>query len=250
MSHQRVEYAGGMNLAAVHESRRGVLARAPAWWRQLSGGRARSAPDHKCHPQPKASSTQPAPVGWVWGLAVAGLSMPCRMRPGGDVLPEQWRGEALRLVAEQANRGGGSIPLLWDHGGPQLARNVGTDLLLRVVDLHGTQALAFEARLRECPASQRALEHLEAGLVGVSVEFNYGHSYVVDRPGIGQVRIIDRANLLGIALVPRASGTKAAYAAATAAGRRGASISGSRALRDEVQHRAWHELTKQAQAAR
>jgi len=249
MSTPRIEFAGGSDLAAIQANRSHVLARAPAWVRQISDRRLRAAAAAKASSTsaPRASA---GTAGWVWGLGAAGVSVPVRLPADPQDRPEQFNTEALEQMARQANRAGGDVPLVWDHHGPVLARNLGTDLVLRVVDLFGQPALAFEARLRQSPAAKLALEQLQAGLLGVSLEFNSSKSHLADRPGIGLVRVISQANLLGIALVPRASGTKAAYPACTAAGRQGGGIGPSTAMRDAVRHRAWEQLTRQAQAMR
>jgi hypothetical protein len=244
-SHLPIEFAGGGDLTRVHESRAAALARAPAWVRQLAKSRQRSGPA-KAAPRPQPSVRSSSVAGWVWGLCAGGVSVPCSTANDPHDLPEQFRSDALEGMAKQANSGSGSIRLLWGHGGAELARNSGLDLMLRVVDLFGQPGLALEARLRHSPAAQQALEQLEQGLVGVSLEFARSSSYRSHRPGIGSLRIIDHAELLGIALVPRGSGSKPAYPACTASGRRGAAAGCGPAIKDAVRHRAWQELTEQA----
>jgi hypothetical protein len=239
-----IHYAGGANLELAHQSRAGVLARAPAWVRQLSQAK------QPAMARPKASapvaSRSSSGAGWVWGLAVCGISEPCRSASDSEHLPEMFRTDALERLAQQINSGDGSVRLLWGHGGPEICRNSRLDLVARQVDVHQHPSLSFQARLRESPAVQQAVRLMGQDLVGVSVEFDSPRSYQTELRGHGRVRVVTSARLLAIALVPKGSGMRAAYSACTAMGRQGDHVGCSPAMRDAVRHRAWRELLEQA----
>jgi hypothetical protein len=220
------------------------LRNAPSWVRQAIV----ATPQAKriVAPQPTVARSSASVAGWCVGLASCGISVPVRSTTDGQTLPEQFRDDALERMAKAANSGGGRLRLTWGHDGAELCRNQNLDLVMRVVDMFGQPALSFQARLRDSLATRKALDVLEAELVGVSLEFTSGRSKVIERPGIGPVRIVIDAELVGIALVPRGSGSRAAYPACTAAGKRGSSMGPSPSLRDAVRHRAWRELTDQA----
>ena len=239
-----IHYAGGAGLELAHASRAGVLARAPVWVRQLA--QAKQPAVAKPQANPTAASRSSSVAGWVWGLAVCGTSEPCRAASDGEQLPEMFRTDALEQLAKQIGSGDGSVRLLWGHGGPELCRNSGLDLMARLVDVHQHPSLSFQARLRHSPAVEKALRLMGQDLVGVSVEFHGPRSYQVERPGHGRVRVVTGGELRAIALVPKGSGMRAAYSACTAMGRQGDHVGCSPAMRDAVRHRAWRELLEQA----
>lgn len=238
----RIEHAGGSSMQGAIIARSGVVERAPKWWRDLA---ARSG-GGKVAPVPRGKQAPAKAIGWVCGLACGGVSLPCRSATDSRDLPEQFHPDALLDMAQQCNSQKRHIGLLWGHNGPEVTSNAHMDLLLRMVTLYGMPALAMDARIRSTQAGQKALEQLEAGLLGISICFRKSSHYHAERPGYGITRVITSAELDHIALVPKGSSMRAAYPACTAKGERTQSVGPSGQLRDAVMDRARDHFKAQA----
>lgn len=237
-----LEYAGGPTVVVPSSSRAAVLRRAPEWWRRLAEGTA-SARQQAPASSPKWS---PPPVaGWLYAVACAGVSSPAYAAADKRNMPEQFTDAALADMAQQGNGGKTPIPLQLGHNGPTLVTTSGLNMLFRVHEVFG---LCLEARLTDTALNRRVLEDLERGVLGVSVSYVYRDGWTVDRRGFGTVRIVNRAKLLHVALLPRDSGVKPAYPACWASGRRGGGPGCPPAVKDTARRAAYLELVRQAGA--
>lgn len=237
-----VQYAGGATMDAVNASRRGVLATAPKWVRDLAGRRMstpRTTPAHK----PATRSARKF-AGWVSGVACVGVSRPAYAARDGRHLPEQFSPAGLRSLMSTAYRAGHRTELQWGHNGPTLASVEGLDLTFRIHERYG---LCFDARLPDTPLARQVLAELERGLLGVSIAYVGGSGWLVERSGIGTVRVVDEgARLDHIAILARGTNLRPAYAACRASGRSGESVGPARELRQAVELAAWDEIVRQA----
>lgn len=238
----RIEHAGGVSMHGAILARSGVVERAPKWWRDL----ATRSVGAKAPASPKAKQEPAKAIGWVFGLACAGVSLPCRSATDARDLPEQFHDDALMDLAQQCNSQKRHIGLLWGHSGHEVASNDHMDLLLRMVNLYGMPALAMDARIRSTQAGQKALEQLEAGLLGISICFRKSSHYHAERSGYGITRVITAAQLDHIALIPKGSSMRPAYPACTAKGERSTSIGPSSQMRELVLDRARDQFKAQA----
>jgi hypothetical protein len=240
-----IEHAAGMTSGSV-VTRQHVISRAPKWWRDLAAG-GKPAAKRAASPLP-ASVANRAPlgvIGWIYGLACCGVSLPCRSATDSQELPEQFHTDALQSLVEQANKSR-SIFLRLGHEGPAVASNGGTDLILQMATVAGMPAVAMEARVRATQAGTKAMRGFDVGLMGVSICFRSPKHYHAERPGYGLVRVITSAQLDHIALVPKGTAMRAAYPACMASGSTTCTVGPSPAMRHVVMHRAFDELASQA----
>lgn len=197
--------------------------------------------------QAKPVSQQPPArrfAGWIYGVACCGVSEPAYSSADGKTLREQFTPACFADIVKQSMKR--AIPLTWGHGGRTLVESGWSlDLLFRVHDLYG---LTFEARLSDTPFHRQVLETLERGPVGLSVGYLSGSGWTVERNGVGPVRIIDRATLHHLALLPDAKQSPA-YRACWASGVRGNRLGCPADVRQTAQRKAYNELIRQAQAA-
>ena len=242
----QLEFAGAASPAALAESRRAVLARAPLWVRNLANRGLRAAAAQKfSQTRPgRAKATPPAKprwAGWIAGIACSGVSSPVDVPGDPKRLREQFTDAGLRALL---NRGGRDIPLTWGHGGRTLCSTRGLDLVLNVRPLLG---LYFQARLRDTAENRQALRDIgEDEVIGVSVAFAGAKGWRVERDDLGEIRIIDSATIDHLALVPRSSGMKPAYPAAWAAAAIGHRDLCPVAVTTKAQLAAYAELKRQA----
>ena len=191
------------------------LRNAPAWVR--SGISPKAAP-----PRSIAAPAKPPQekrfAGWVAGCCAPGVSRPAFSHLDRETLPEQFTGRAWDSIIAQVRSCTMPVSLRWKHGGPVLAA-APFDLTFR---MDRTCGLVFEARLAEGKLEQLVLDELDAPAgLGVSVGYRKAKQWIVDRDGVGRVRVIDDCVLDHIALLPRASEFGAAYPAARAYGAKG-----------------------------
>ena len=246
-----LEYAGWAAHDDHRMTRAAVIARAPEWWRKLADNGLRSAAAAKASPVAHAAARSPAPpktLGWVCGIACCGVSDPVTLAGSGTTLHETVQTEALADMAKQAGSGKRSIPLRWGHVGETVTTNAGLNLLFRVRQVAGFDALFFEARLLDTVLNRRVLKDFEQGVLGASMSFNRADAWKTERRGYGPVRVIRRARLDHLALLPRESKEKPAYRAAWAAGRCSSGPGCPSALRATVEAIAFEELVRQARA--
>jgi len=241
MKHQ-IEYAGGGNLQAVMESRAAAIASAPAWVRE---GNEKGREPARASARPSATPAAARRIaGWLAGCACPGVSVPAYSKRDSKSLPEQFTENAVAGFVQQWARGT-EVPLCWKHGGPVLAHSV-LDVSLSSNSITG---LEFTARLEDTDLARLALEQLTArGGVAVSIGYNSStaRQWHVERDGIGTVRVIDRAELHHIALIPSTSGLLPAYRGARAFGVRGARLGCPPELRDRSRAAAYEVVKSQA----
>ena len=242
-----IEYAGGVELSGLQTSRRGIIDRAPAWWRSLA---QRNAPTSSSSSPPTPPPTKPAATrsrkyaGWVSGVACVGVSSPAYCARDGRKLCEQFTPEGLAAMVATAYRSKQPVELQWGHGGEVLASTMQLDLTFRVDHRYG---LCFDARLADSPLARQVLRELERGLLGVSIAYSGGKAWYAEREHVGTVRVVDGAKLHHIALLERRDTLKPAYEACYASGRSGDAIGPAQELRTKAESRAWEELIRQAQ---
>lgn len=253
MSKVQIERAGGVGVADL--SRRGVLARAPAWWRELAqrGGSAQAASPKASPAKPKASPAKPtarakAPViGWLAGTCCPGVSKPCYGVVDHLTLPEQFTGNAWRSMLEQLRTGSLDVPLRRGHDGPVLATSRTLDLVFTINPVYG---LEFEARLRDTPECRKVLDEITASGWGVSIGFKRGKQWTVERDGVGTVRVINDAVLDHIAIIDGMTNRRAAYPAARCHAARSTSVACPSRLQSDSHGWAFRVLAMQAGATR
>lgn len=197
------------------------LRNAPTWVRQCVTGCA--AAGNPARPAAKSPAPPAAArwVGWIAGTCCPGVSKPAYQHRDGETLPEQFTTACWQRMLDRVQRGSQPATLRWEHRGDTLAV-APFDLTLAV---DRTCGLQFEARLRAGDRTRQVLDEIDtvAGL-GVSVGYKPLEQWVVERDGIGRVRVIDDAVLHHIALIPRGKDYGPAYAAARAYGARGGSL--------------------------
>lgn len=242
MNGLQIERAGGITLAEV--DRRGVLARAPAWWRELAqrGGNATANPMRDTTPH-----ARPAVIGWLSGVCCPGVSKPCHGHVDGLTLPEQFTPRAWDAMLAQVRSCKVEVPLRHGHHGPVLATTRGLDL---VFTMHPVYGLEFEARLRDTAACRAVLDAIGPTGWGVSIGFTRGKQWTVHRDGVGRVRVIDDAVLDHIAVVDGTANRSAAYPAARCHAMRTTATLCPRALKASTHGWAVRILAMQAGAKR
>jgi hypothetical protein len=135
------------------------------------------------------------------------------------------------------------VELQWGHDGEILASTIDLDLTFRVDHRYG---LCFDARLADTPLARKVLGYLERGLLGVSIAYGGGEGWLVERDGIGTVRVVDGAKLAHVALLEHRETLRPAYPACYASGRAGDFVGPPSELRWKAESRAWEELVRQA----
>jgi hypothetical protein len=243
----KIEYAGGITIEDVNNSRRGVLARAPAWWRQLAerGGAAASSTGKTSKPTAKPSArAKPAVIGWIAGVACPGVSRPlAHCRKDGETTPEQFTPEALHRMLAKAYGKGRDVPVTFGHDGPVIATMRSLDVILHVEPITG---LEFEVRLRDNEIGRKVLAEIDGRSLGVSIGFDVGSSWIVERDGIGRLRVVDDADLHHVAILPRSATLKPVYAGARCYGAKGGGIGCPTVLYRDARAWAFRLIKEQA----
>jgi phage head maturation protease len=241
-----LEYAGGISDAAFSSDKRLKTRNAPQWWLRLADCGLRSAAMEK-HDHARPGRVKPTPsasprwAGWIAGVACAGVSEPAYSPADRLTLREQFTDDALAAIVKQLRH---EVPLRWGHNGPTLCSTRGLDMILTVRPLMG---LTFTARLRDTDQNRRVMRDIgEDEVIGVSIGFTGARGWKVERDGIGTVRIVNSATIDHVALLPRGSGLKPAYAAAWAAASVGHRDLCPSATRTKAELRAYAELKRQA----
>lgn len=221
MSGLHIERAGGIGLGAVQRS--GVLARAPAWWRQLAerGGAAAAASSTSKPSKPTAkpaARAKPPVIGWIAGTCCPGVSRPlAHCRSDGETLPEQFTPAALERMLATAASGTG-VPVTFGHNGPVIATTRSLDVMLRVDRITG---LEFDVRVRDTEIGRKVLAEIEGRSLGVSIGFDNVESWIVERDGLGRLRVVNDCRLHHVAILPRSATLKPVYAGARCYGLKG-----------------------------
>ena len=244
-----IEFAGGTTIEHVDASRRSILSRAPLWWRQLAErGTTRQADPRgpaAAAPPVRASRpvNKPAPViGWVAGVCCPGVSRPAHSTEDGETLPEQFTPRCMESILAQA-RSGSAIVLTWNHDGPVIASSRDLDLLFRMDRITG---LEFEARLRDTPLGRKVLAEIDGRSLGVSIGFHKTRSWIVDRDGIGRMRVVDECRLHHVAVLERTATLRPIYSGARCYGVDDSGLACPQHLRQSAQAWAFREIAAQA----
>jgi hypothetical protein len=212
------------------------LRNAPAWVRaRMNPSKPASAakPVKPAAPVKPHSRSLPPVIGWIAGTCCPGVSRPAFAVHDGERLPEQFTPRALEMILSQS-RSGAKIPLTWGHGGPVIASSDHLDLLFRMERITG---LEFDARLRGTKLAREVLAEIEGRSLGVSIGFDKTKSWIVERDGVGRMRVVDEASLDHVAVLPRSATLRPAYSGARCYGAKGASVGCPGELRTSA--RAW-----------
>jgi hypothetical protein len=236
------------------------LRNAPAWVRAAAkvAGRAVSpsqpvskpvsTPAAKPVSKPQARAKAPV-IGWLAGTCCPGVSRPCPSSKDSERLPEQFTPRAWETMLAQVRfvKGEG-VPLTLGHDGPVIARSGDLDLTFSIDRFAG---LEFEARLRDTPAGRKVLDAIGTSSLGVSIGYRKSTQWIVERDGIGRVRIIDDAILDHIALIAeKGTNRRAAYSAARCYGRRSTGVGCPRDARESARSWAFQVVREQAGCSR
>ena len=232
----------------------------PEWRRNVAAARGVSASpiDRPAwHQQPESLATAPsvgakpsrpqtrslAPViGWVAGVCCPGVSRPAHCTEDGETLPEQFTGRCMESICEQA-RTGCEISLTWNHDGPEIVSSRGLDLLFRV---DRTVGLEFEARLRDTPLGRKVLGEIDGRSLGVSIGFHRSRSWIVERDGVGRMRVVDECRLHHVAVLECSATLRPAYSGARCYGAKDSGPGCPQHLRHAAQSFAFREIVAQA----
>lgn len=244
-----IEYAGGISLAGVNESRAAVIARAPAWWRELASKPARGAVSPPARPSARPTGQKPVARRWegwgfVAGVIAPGLSVPAYSNDDGLRLREQFTPECWAKVVEHIRGNKRPVHLRLGHDGPILAESGTEHMTFRIHPLFG-MGLTFTARLRSGSIPADAAKALESGGMGVSIGYALSKSRVVERDGVGAVRVVTECLVDHVALL-KPGEQRAAYPGARCFGRAGKVVICPQDVRDRAEVFAYNELKRQA----
>lgn len=213
------------------------IAHAPEWWLAQVRANRRSA-SLEASPPPKAKTSW---YGWLAGTTAAGLSVPVRSKRDGERVREQLTYDALRSLYDQWRRGGCEVRL--GHEGPVLARGL-LDVVMRA-PRHELLGPTWEARISDDKHGREALSLASRpGGVGVSIGYFPKRQSIVERDGVGRVRVVHELRLDHIAIVRDAT-HKAAFPAARAFGSVGNSAGCPTVLRRDAEVHSWETVKRQ-----
>jgi hypothetical protein len=220
------------------------LRNAPAWVR--SGISPKAAPPRSIA-APAKPQREKRFAGWVAGCCAPGVSRPAFSHLDRETLPEQFTPAAWESIVSQVRSCKMPVSLTWKHGGPVLAVTP-FDLTFR---MDRTCGLVFEARLKEGQLEQLVIDELDApGGLAVSVAYRKAKQWIVERDGVGRVRVVNDCVLDHVALIPRAAEYGGAYPAARAYGAKGNRIACPMDPIRSAEIFAFRVLQKQAGATR
>lgn len=213
------------------------IAHAPEWWlATVRASRRAAALDD--FPPPKAKTSC---AGWLAGTLAPGLSVPVRSKRDGERVVEQLTYDALRSLYDQWRREGCELRL--GHDGPVLARGR-LDVVLRA-PRHELVGPTWEARIADDKHGREALRLASRkGGVGVSIGYHSTRQSIVQRDGVGPVRVVHELRLDHIAVVRDAT-HKAAFPAARAFGSVGKSAGCPPVLRRDAEVHSWQSVKAQ-----
>ena len=248
-------------MTATHDDIAVKLRNAPAWVRSAANVSGRAVSPSQPASKPVSKPTVPMPavkptararapvIGWLAGMCCPGVSRPCLSSKDSETLPEQFTPRAWEMMLAQVRHvKGEGVPLTFGHNGPVIARSGDLDLTFSVDPLTG---LEFEARLRDTPAGRQVLDAIGTSGLGVSIGYRKSTQWIVERDGIGRVRIIDDAILDHIALIAeKGTNRRAAYTAARCYGRRSTGAGCPRDARASARAWAFRVVREQAGCSR
>ena len=222
------------------------LRNAPAWLRaRVNPSTTATKPVPAAKPaapaKPQARSL-PAVIGWVAGVCCPGVSRPAHSTADGETLPEQFTPRCMESIAAQA-RGGSAITLTWNHDGPVIGSSRDLDLLFRMDRITG---LEFEARLRDTPLGRKVLAEIDGRSLGVSIGFTKSKSWIVERDGVGRMRVVDECRLHHVAVLERTATLRPIYSGARCYGVKDSGPGCPQHLRQSAQSWAFRLIASQA----
>jgi hypothetical protein len=246
----RIEYAGGATLSHINESRAGILARAPLWWRQraaagMSSPVAAPARPSATLPARPAVARRSAGWGWVAGVCAAGLSVRVFGHTDKQTLPEQFTPDCWRHILRQVSERKRPVELRLGHDGPVIATTDDGTLSFRLHALFG-MGLVFTARVPVGGLPAASARAVTTDGMGVSVGYVMPEQWVSERDGIGPVRVVNRCVLDHIALIAPGGTLRAAYPASRCFGIAGQEPYCPPRIRDRAEVFAFNELKRQA----
>jgi HK97 family phage prohead protease len=143
---------------------------------------------------------------------------------------------------KQSQRGE-AVTLTWGHDGPVIGSTRDLDLLFR---MDGITGLEFEARLRDTPLGRKVLAEIDGRSLGVSIGFMKTKSWIVDRDGVGRMRVVDECRLHHVAVLERSATLRPAYSGARCYGVKDSGPGCPQHLRHAAQSFAFREIVAQA----
>lgn len=222
------------------------LRNAPAWLRaRMNPSKPATKPVPSAKPAAKAkpqARSLPAVIGWVAGVCCPGVSRPAYSTDDGETLPEQFTPRCMESIAEQARTGSG-ITLTWNHDGPVIASSRDLDLLFRMDRITG---LEFEARLRDTALGRKVLAEIDGRSLGVSIGFTKSKSWVVERDGLGRMRVVDECRLHHVAVLERTATLRPIYSGARCYGVKHSGLACPQHLRQSAHAWAFRLIASQA----
>jgi hypothetical protein len=170
------------------------------------------------------------------------VSRPAHSTADGETLPEQFTPRCMESIAAQA-RGGSAITLTWNHDGPVIGSSRDLDLLFRMDRITG---LEFEARLRDTPLGRKVLAEIDGRSLGVSIGFTKSKSWIVERDGVGRMRVVDECRLHHVAVLERTATLRPIYSGARCYGVKDSGPGCPQHLRQSAQSWAFRLIASQA----
>jgi hypothetical protein len=253
--------SGQYHLSLTGEEWRVKTRHAPAWFKRGERGptiAARPSPAYaaslhdarrmaaKLRALASPGIKQPRSVkpcyGWLAGYCAPGVSGRGFGTRDREHLPEDFAPAALEQILAQVRSGKQKPTLTWGHGGQVLAR-APINLTFRLHSLYG---LEFMARLPDEPLARRAIEAAAGEGLAISIGFVSKRQRIVNREGVGRVRVIEEAKLDHVAILPPAAKLSPVYAGARCFGQQGSRLACPGELLDRAKHHAWPLLKKQA----
>jgi HK97 family phage prohead protease len=224
------------------------LRNAPAWVRSRHRTTQPPArvPD-KSESRKPAKRSQAEVIGWIAGCCCPGVSRAAYAAHDRERLPEQFTPRAMEMILEQVRNVTKPVPLTWNHDGPVIAATDSIDLVFR---MDRTVGLQFEARIRDTATGRKVLDEIDGRSLGVSIGFDKTKSWIVDRDGVGRMRVVDECVLHHVAVLPRSATLRPAYPAARCYGAKGAGMAAPRDLHERATAWAFREIAAQAGARR
>jgi hypothetical protein len=149
----------------------------------------------------------------------------------------------MEMFLEQVRSVTKPVPLTWGHQGPTIAATDSIDLVFR---MSRTVGLLFDARIRDTEIGRKLMADIDGRSLGVSIGFTKAKSWIVDRDGVGRVRVVDSAVLDHVAVLPRDTNRTPAYAGARCYGAKGDGIACPRDLEERAASWAFRYIAAQA----
>jgi hypothetical protein len=232
--HLELASTGQYHVRLTGEEWRVKTRHAPAWFKR---GEQRATV--KAAPRPAPAK---AWLGWLAGCCMPGVSKRGFGHRDNEHLPEQFTPAALEQILAEVRSGKQRPTLTWGHGGQVLAR-APIDLTFR---LHPLCGLEFMARLPDGPVARRAIEAAAGEGLAISIGFASKRQWIVNREGVGRVRVIDEATLDHVAILPPDAKLSPVYAGARCFGKRASGLACPVQLLDRAELHVWPLLKQQA----